>query len=100
MGWPKGLLRINQKTAEAPSTEGMQAQNVTMLAEADHILQESANTMPEFNSYTPEEQAWLEWFTGLPEEHKEIVERCGEVGVRATPENFDDILTALPTVSA
>ena len=100
MGWPKGLLRINQKTAEAPSTDGMQAQNVTMLAETDHILHESANTMPEFNSYTPEEQAWLEWFTGLPEEHKEIVERCGEEGVRATPENFDDILTALPNASA
>lgn len=100
MKWLKGLFGSEQEKQGNVDTDDPVAMAEAMLAETEQILQEGDSLIGQLNDLDSGEIAWVEWFTGLPEDHKRIVEFCGEKGIKATPDNFGDILKKIAAAKA
>lgn len=91
----KKAKEVVSSAEEVPALDVLEARAAAMMGETEQLLKDGAAQMAEFNSCTPEEQAWMNWHIGLSAEHKDIVDLCAERGIKATPENFDEILVKL-----
>lgn len=96
----KKAKEVVSSAEEVPALDNLEAKAAAMMAETEQLLEDGAAQMAEFNSCTPEEQAWMNWHIGLSAEHKDIVDLCAERGIKATPENFDEILAKLVKATA
>jgi hypothetical protein len=92
MRWFKAFKASYQKASAQRRQRELLARADTMMAETDAMLQETAGMLKEIAACSPEERAWLEWFYGLPESQKTLVEGCAEHGIKVTPDNIEAVL--------
>ena len=91
-------MNLFKKLFSSKKEEGLSSKDEVMskadawLKETEAILGETTSLAYEVSEVSPEEKAWVAWFLWLPENHKMIVQKCGQKGIKATPENFDAIL--------
>lgn len=94
MNWLKRLFRF--KKNDPPAAEPMddvQLQSMvnTTLAKTDAVLNELEVLMNKLEDLAPEELARAEWYQGLSDLDKKVVQFCENSGLQATPENFAQI---------
>ena len=92
MGFLDDLLK---KKPEEMTADDFQALASGIEAEQSQLNAQSDDLIAQLSALSPEEVAWAEWFSQIPENHKKIVEMCSEKGIRVTPDNFVQVLAAL-----
>ena len=85
-------LFSSKKEEGLPSKDEVMSKADAWRKETEAILGETTSLADEVSEVSPEEKAWVAWFLRLPENHKMIVQKWGQKGIKATPENFDAIL--------
>ena len=71
MKWLKGLFGSKQEKQGNVDTDDPIAMAEAMLAETEQILQDGDSLIGQLNDLDSDEIARVEWFTGLPEDHKQ-----------------------------
>lgn len=95
MNWFKAFKTSDQKASTERKTRELLAAADRMLSETDELLSETASTIGEMRNLTPEECAWVEWFSRLPESQKTLVKACAEHGIMVTPDNFESVFAEM-----
>lgn len=65
-----------------------------MVAERAQLSAELGRLAEEVSRHSPEEQAWMEWFTRQPPDVQVFIEECATRGVRIHAENLQQALAA------
>lgn len=77
--------------------EEMTADDFASLANEIEAEQKQVNATTDdlvarMSALSPEESAWTEWFSQLPESHQQFVEMCGKKGIKINEDNFDQVV--------
>ena len=94
MKWLRELFGSKKEQPNDSSADDPMAITDPMLGETNELADELGSIATDLSELSSEEQAWVEWFKGLPEDHKEFVELCDSSGIKVTPENLDEMLKA------
>ena len=95
MNWFKAFKTSYQKAAKERQDRELVSAADKVLAETDAMLRETAGLVKELDALSPEEHAWLDWFSRLPESQKTLVEACAEHGIKVTPDNIEAVLARM-----
>lgn len=95
MQWLKKMFSRSPTKADPAEVEALLAEAERSVALGAALSADLKRMATEFEKLSPEDQVWAAWFYALPEEHKQIVEIGAQIGFKATPENFPQLLEAI-----
>lgn len=94
MNWFKNLFS-SSRNKDNNEIKDLLAQADTMIAEGNVLLEDTDSLLKQLSELSDEEVQYVNWFQSLPEEHKQIVELCGQKGINVNKDNFQEILQKL-----
>ena len=87
--------KVLGKEPKSPNPEDAFKRVDELVRHTEKLLAQGEAIVGQLNSLTPEDAEWVDWFGGLSEDHKRLVEMCAEKGVVVTPDNIDALLNFL-----
>ena len=87
-----GLLdKLLKKKAEEFSGDDFASLATELEKEMVQVNAETDDLAAQMAAQSPEDKAWMEWFSSLSERQKNMIEQCSGMGIFVTKDNIDQV---------